>query len=287
MPRIADLIAKATGPTVSVEFFPPKTPAGEATLNQTIEALSHAPLTFVSVTYGAGGSTRDRTRDLVVSINETASYPAMAHLTCIGHTKSELMALLDDYHSAGVHNILALAGDPPADGSDAPGDFTHASELVELIRSTSDDFTVAVAAHPELHPRSTNRDDDRRHLARKLQMADFAVTQFFFDADDYFRMVEEVEAHTPGGSAKPIIPGIMPFSNPEGVRRMSAMSGTTIPDRLAERVASASEQDRPKVVAEEALKLCRTLLDGGAPGLHLYGLNRSETVNAILKGLAG
>ncbi|HTO01343.1 MAG TPA: methylenetetrahydrofolate reductase, partial [Microthrixaceae bacterium] len=250
------------------------------------DALRDVPLTFVSVTYGAGGSTRELTRDLVVDINESTPYPAMAHLTCIGHTKPELVSLLDDYYAAGVHNILALAGDPPADGSDAPGDFTYALELVDLIRSRSDDFTVAVAAHPELHPRSTNRDEDRRHLAHKLAMADFAVTQFFFDPADYFRMVEEVAALTPGGGAKPIVPGIMPLSNPEGVRRMAAMSGASFPTELAERIEAASEEDRPKIVVDAAVSFCRELLDGGAPGLHIYGLNRSETVLGILEGLS-
>src|SRR4051794_14381510 len=195
MPRIADLLTEATGPTLSVEFFPPKTEAGEAALQRTLEQLRAIPLTFVSVTYGAGGSTRDRTRDLVVGINEHESYPAMAHLTCIGHTKPELEALLDDYDRAGVRNILALAGDPPKDGSPAEGDFTYALELVELVRSRGDHFSVAVAAHPELHPRSTDRAEDRLHLARKLAVADFGVTQFFFDSASYLEMVEDLASN--------------------------------------------------------------------------------------------
>ncbi len=285
MQRIAELIENSARPSLSVEFFPPKTAAGEIVLNQTLNDLRGLPIDFVSVTYGAGGSTRDRTRDLVVDINSTESYPAMAHLTCIGHSKPELEALLDDYRRAGVRNILALAGDPPADGSDAPGDFTYALELVELIRSRGDDFSVAVAAHPELHPRSTDRDEDRRHLATKLAMADFALTQFFFDPADYFRLVDEVAAATPGGSAKPIVPGIMPFSNPDGVRRMAAMAGASVPTRLAEKVESASEEDRPKIIVQAAVQLCLALLEGGAPGLHIYGLNRSETVLGIIEGL--
>jgi len=282
MPRIADLLEEASGPTLSVEFFPPKTPAGEAALARTLEALRAVPLTFVSVTYGAGGSTRDRTRDLVVDINAAESYPAMAHLTCIGHTKPELEALLDDYDRAGVHNILALAGDPPADGSPAEGDFTYALELVDLVRSRGDHFSVAVAAHPELHPRSTDRAEDRRHLARKLAGADFGVTQFFFGADDYFRMVEELAAE---GSDTPVLPGIMPLSNPEGVRRMSAMAGATFPAELAARVEAASEADRQAVVVEAAVELSQRLLDGGAPGLHLYGLNKSEIVLDVVRQL--
>jgi methylenetetrahydrofolate reductase (NADPH) len=282
MPRIADLIDEATGPTLSVEFFPPKTPAGEAGLQRTLEALRAIPLTFVSVTYGAGGSTRDRTRDLVVGINAAESYPAMAHLTCIGHTKPELEALLDDYDRAGVHNILALAGDPPKDGSPAEGDFTYALELVDLVRSRGDHFSVAVAAHPELHPRSTERTEDRRHLARKLAGADFGVTQFFFDPDDYFRMVEELAAE---GSDTPVLPGIMPLVNPEGVRRMSAMAGARFPAELAARVEAASEADRQAVVVDAAVEMSQRLLDGGAPGLHLYGLNKSEIVLDVVRQL--
>ncbi|MEZ5311464.1 MAG: methylenetetrahydrofolate reductase [Microthrixaceae bacterium] len=287
MPSIATLLKEATEPTLSVEFFPPKTEAGEAQLTRTLAELreAHVPLTFASVTYGAGGSTRERTRDLVVEMNNAESYPAMAHLTCVGHTKAELEALLDDYASAGIRNILALAGDPPADGSPARGDFTYALELVELIRGRNEGFSVGVAAHPELHPRSTLRNADRQHLAAKLAMADFGVSQFFFDADHYFRMVEEVERETPGQRANPILPGIMPLTNPDGVKRMTAMAGATFPTELAARIEAASETDRPKIVIDAAVRLCRRLVEGGAPGLHLYSLNRSETVLAIIDEL--
>ena len=287
MQRIADLLTEATGPTLSVEFFPPKTPVGEANLQRTIEELRAIPLTFVSVTYGAGGSNRDRTRDLVVGINEHESYPAMAHLTCIGHTKPELEALLDDYDRAGVHNVLALAGDPPADGSRAEGDFSHALELVELVRSRGDHFSVAVAAHPELHPRSIDRAEDRLHLARKLAVADFGVTQFFFDTDDYFRMVEELSAN---GSDTPVLPGVMPLSNPEGIRRMATMARATFPTALAERIDSAAtDVDRQAIVIDAAVQMSQRLLDGGAPGLHLYGMNKSEIVLDVVRqlGLSG
>lgn len=292
MPRIADLIANPARPSLSVEFFPPKTPAADVVLQQTLKDIRRLPIDFVSVTYGAGGSTRERTRDLVVDINSTESYPAMAHLTCIGHTKLELEALLDDYEQSGVRNILALAGDPPADGSTAHGDFTYALELVDMIRSRGDHFSVAVAAHPELHPRSSVRHQDREHLAAKLAIADFAITQFFFEASDYFRMVEEVgsfqtstSSSGSGMRSKPIIPGIMPMTNPEGVRRMATMSKTKFPERLGQRIEEAAEADRFKIAVDAATELCRELLDGGAPGLHLYGLNRSETVGAIVDNL--
>ena len=278
MTRIADLLAAHDGPALSVEFFPPKTEAGEEQFRRAIDELRAVDLSFVSVTYGAGGSTRDRTRDLVVELNEQQSYPAMAHLTCIGHTRAELEALLDDYDRHGVHNILALAGDPPKDGSPAEGDFTYAIELVEMVRSRGDHFSVAVAAHPELHPRSTDRAEDRRHLADKLALSDFGVTQFFFDAADYFSMMDDLDRL---GCTTPVHPGIMPMTNPAGVRRMSDMAGATFPEDLAARVEAASDEERHKIVVEAAVQLCQELLDGGVPGLHLYGLNRSEVILSV------
>ncbi len=281
MTRIADLLA--TRRTVSVEFFPPKTEEGAAQLRRTVEELEPASLDFVSVTYGAGGSTRDRTRDLVVELQAAEPYPAMAHLTCMGGTRAELEALLADYDDHGVHNVLALAGDPPADGSPPGGDFRYASELVELVRARGDHFSVGVAAHPELHPRSTSRAEDRRHLAEKLRLADFGVTQFFFDADDYFRMVDELAAL---GCTTPVLPGVMPLTNPAGVARMADMAGATFPSALAERVEAAAEgEERTAVVVEAAADLAARLLDGGAPGLHLYCLNRSAVVLALLDAL--
>lgn len=277
MTLIRDLLGR--GRTVSVEFFPPKTDEGVAQLRRAVQELAAADLSFASVTYGAGGSTRDRTRDLVVEMNGTQPYPVMAHLTCMGQTRDDLRALVADYGRHGVRNILALAGDPPADGSPVTGDFTYASELIELVREADGEFSIGVAAHPELHPRSTSRTEDRRHLADKLALADFAVTQFFFDADDYFRMVDELAAL---GCTKPVIPGVMPLSNPTGIRRMASLSGATFPEELARAVEAADDADRPKVVVAAAVELCRRLLEGGVPGLHLYCLNRSETALAVL-----
>lgn len=280
MTRIADLLAQ--GPTLSVEFFPPKTDDGVAQLTRTVDELEPLDLSFVSVTYGAGGSTRDRTRDLVVQLNAERDYPAMAHLTCVGSTRAELSALLEDYDRSGVHNVLALAGDPPADGSPAGGDFTYALELVELVRARGDHFSIAVAAHPELHPRSTDVASDRDHLAEKLAAADFGVTQFFFDADVYFRMLDDLRAR---GCATPVLPGLMPLSNPTGIARMAEMSGATFPTELAARIEAADEADRERIVVEAAATLGQTLLDGGAPGLHLYCLNRSPVALAVSDAL--
>lgn len=282
-PRIRDLLA--AGPTLSVEFFPPKTDDGLAQLRRTVEELEPLDLSYVSVTYGAAGNreTRGRTRDLVVELNRDRTYPAMAHLTCMGHTREELDALLDDYRRSGVLDVLALAGDPPADGSPDGGDFTFADELVELIRSHGDEFSIGVAAHPELHPRSTDRAEDRRHLARKMEAADFAVTQFFFDVDDYVRLVDELAAL---GMTKPVVPGVMPLTNPQGVHRMAKMAGATFPDDLAAAVDSTPDPaDRQKKIVDAAVGLSEALIDAGAPGLHLYCMNRSETVLQIVDAL--
>lgn len=279
-PRIRELLAD--GPTLSVELFPPKTDEGALALQTTIDELEPLDLSYVSVTYGAAGNreTRGRTRDLVVGINGDRPFPAMAHLTCMGHSRSELDALLTDYAANGVFDLLALAGDPPSDGSPAGGDFSFAEELVELIRSHSDEFSIGVAAHPELHPRSTARAADRAHLARKIELADFAVTQFFFDVDDYFRLVDELAAL---GVTKPVVPGVMPLTNPQGVARMSKMAGAAFPQELADRVdGAASPEERQSIIVDAAAELSQDLLDGGAPGLHLYCMNRSATVLEIV-----
>src|SRR4051812_38948997 len=178
MARIGDLLA--TRPTLSFEFFPPKTDEAERALEKAVAELAELRPSFVSVTYGAGGSTRERTRDIVVRINREQPFPAMAHLTCVGHTREQVQTLLDEYAASGVENILALGGEPPVDGSDARGDFVYATDLVEFVRAHPAGFSIGVAAHPELHPRSTDRAVDRRQLAAKLELADFGVTQFFF-----------------------------------------------------------------------------------------------------------
>lgn len=281
--RIRDLLA--AGPTLSVEFFPPKTDDGLVQLHRTIEELGPLDLSYVSVTYGAAGNreTRGRTRDLVVELNRDRPYPAMAHLTCMGHTRGELDELLEDYRANGVLDILALAGDPPSDGSPAGGDFTYAEELVQLVRDHGDEFSIGVAAHPELHPRSGERDQDRRHLARKVELADFAVTQFFFDVDDYLRLVDELAAL---GVTKPVVPGVMPLTNPEGVHRMAKMAGAAFPDELAESVeGAATPEERERIVVDAAVEMASALVDAGAPGLHLYCMNRSATVLEIVDGL--
>jgi methylenetetrahydrofolate reductase (NADPH) len=281
MTRIADLLA--TGRTFSFEFFPPKTPEAEITLEMTLAELELLHPSFVSVTYGAGGSTRERTHDLVVSINANTSMTAMAHLTCAAHRRSDLVDIVTRYRGAGVENILALGGDPPANLDLPLGDLTYAAELVDLVRSVGP-FCVGVAAHPELHPKSLDRSDDRRRLAAKLAMADFAITQFFFRADDYLTMVDDLAAL---GMDKPVIPGIMPVTNLSSITRMAAMSGAAVPPEVVDRLEAVADEPEAvrRVGVDMATELCQRLLEAGAPGLHFYTLNRSTATREIYANL--
>ncbi|HEY2814297.1 MAG TPA: methylenetetrahydrofolate reductase [Acidimicrobiales bacterium] len=282
MARIADLLR--AGPTRSFEFFPPKNDEMERQLDKTVAELALLGPSFVSVTYGALGSTRDRTRDVVIRINGEQTFPCMAHLTCVGHTRADIADLLDLYADAGVENILALGGDPPADGSDPGGEYEYALELVETVRAHRGGFSVGVAAHPELHPRSPDRPSDRRRLAEKLEVADFAVTQFFFEADDYLRMIDDLDAL---GCRKPVVPGIMPILTVAGVKRMAAMNGSVIPAPLLARIEDVADDADAvlEIGIDAATELSRTLIDSGAPGLHLYALNRPTSVRRIYRNL--
>lgn len=267
------------GPTLSFEFFPPKTDQGVESLLATADALAKLEPSFVSVTYGGGGSTRGRTRDVVQAMNERLPFPAMPHLTCVGQSRTELRELLETYRAAGIDNVLALAGDPPADGSPSIGDFTYATELIELIRSVGD-FSIGVAAFPELHPRSSDRAHDRRRLAHKLALADYGITQFFFEVEPYLRMVDEVAAL---GNDKPLLPGVMPFVNVAGIRRMSAMNCTQIPNGLQRRLdeVDGNPEATRELGVEVAADLIVKLREAGVPGLHLYALNRADSILAI------
>jgi methylenetetrahydrofolate reductase (NADPH) len=207
MAHIADMLD--AGRTFSFEFFPPKTPEAELTLEVTLAELELLKPSFVSVTYGAGGATRERTHDLVVSINRNTTMTAMAHLTCAAHRREELVEVVTRYRDSGVENILALGGDPPANLDLPEGDLHHACELVDLVRQVGP-FCVGVAAHPELHPSSPDRASDRDFLAAKLRDADFGITQFFFRTSDYVGMLDDLAER---GVDKPVIPGIMPITN--------------------------------------------------------------------------
>jgi len=281
--RVVDLLASGR-PTWSFEFFPPRTDEGEQTLWGAIRELEPLQPTFVDVTYGAGGSTRGRTLSVVRRIVEETSLTVVAHLTCVAASREEIIATIDELAQAGVRNVLALRGDPPGGPRDAwvphDGGLAHADELVALLRERWD-FCVGVAAFPEGHPESPDVDSDVRYLVKKCEAgADFAITQFFFDAADYFRLVQATRA---AGCDVPIIPGVMPVTNVGQIERFAQLSGAAFPPDLARRL-HAVEDDAEAVRdigVEVATELCRKLLAGGAPGLHFYTLNRSTATREI------
>jgi methylenetetrahydrofolate reductase (NADPH) len=281
MTKIVEILA--AGPSHSFEFFPPKTPAAEETLAQTLRDLEPLRPTFVSVTYGAGGSTRDKTHEIVVGINRDTSLTAMAHLTCAAHTRDELATIITRYAGAGVENILALGGDPPKELNLPAGELPHATDLVQLVRELGD-FSVGVAIHPEGHPASTNRSDDRHRQAEKLAEADFGISQFFFDAQVWFDYLADLDAL---GVSTPVIPGIMPVMSVKAVKRMAEMSGAAFPKWLEDRLRAVEDDDDAMraVGVEAATELCRELQAGGVESFHFYTLNRSTATREIYTNL--
>lgn len=272
----------------SFELFPPKTDEGERALWSTVRDLEALGPTFVSVTYGAGGSTRDRTVRVTAQIAAETDMTAVAHLTCVGASRTELSEVIEEYGASGVNTILALRGDPPGGPGQPwvahPDGLEHADELVALIRSLGD-FSIGVAAFPEGHPESASLDDDARVLAAKQRAgAEFAITQFLFTAADYGRLCDRA-AHF--GCTMPIVPGIMPVTNVAQIERFAALSGAAFPPELAARFALV--KDDPDAVqrlgVEVAVDLSRDLLAMGAPGLHFYTLNRSTSTREVYEAL--
>ena len=284
---VRDLIA-AGRQSFSFEFFPPKDEQGTVQLWRALRELEGLRPTFVSVTYGAGGTTRDRTVGITHRIARETTMVPMAHLTCVGHSRDELRSVIGAYADAGIRNVLVLRGDPP-DGpgtpwTATPGGLTYASELVALVRSLGS-FSVGVAAFPEGHREAACLEDDVRVLRAKQDAgAEFAITDMFFRASDYFGLLERAEA---AGVDIPILPGIMPITNLGQVRRMAELSGREVPAEVVARV-SRHEGD-PEAVRrsgiEVASELCETLLGEGAPGLHFYTLNRSKATREIYANL--
>ena len=277
-------------PCFSFEFFPPKTPEGEAQLWATLEDLRGLDPGFVSVTYGAGGGTRDRTIDLVTHIKERTGIEAMAHLTCVGHTKEELGQILETLAHARIENVLALRGDAPK-GAGAfkatEGGFQYASELVAFIREKDLGFCVGAAAYPEGHLETLSREADLKHLKLKVdEGCDFVITQLFFDNAFYFDFVERARRV---GINVPIVPGIMPITNYEQVQRFVRMCGATVPMRL--QLALEKIKDDPAAVMQlgvaHATVQCMELLSRGVPGIHFYTLNKSPASRMIVSALRG
>jgi len=284
---IVELLASGE-PTFSFEFFPPKNDEGEAQLWAAIGELRPLRPAFVDVTYGAGGSTRDRTLRVVERLARETDFTVVAHLTCVGATRDELRGTIQRLAPAGIRNVLALRGDmpqgPEAAWEPPPDGVQRAEDLVRLLHEEGE-FCVGVGAYPEAHPESPDRATDVKYLARKCAAgADFAITQFFFDPADYFALV--AGAREVGCDVR-IIPGVMPITNVRQIERFSQLSGSAFPADLAARLHAV--EDDPEAVREigidVATDLCRHLLDGGAPGIHFYTLNRSTATREIHRRL--
>jgi methylenetetrahydrofolate reductase (NADPH) len=285
--RIDEIIASKSGPVFSFEFFPPKTDEGEANLRAALSELRELEPDFASVTYGAGGSTRDRTLGVVTWLKQELGIEAMAHLTCVGASVDELRATLDRIAEAGIENVLALRGDPPR-GTTAweahPQGLRYSAELAELIASAYP-FAVGAACFPEVHPEAADPLSDLQYLKAKVDRgASFLITQLFFDNEAYFRFVDAARF---AGIEVPILPGIMPITNVAQIKTITGMCGATIPPALLAQLeirAEDAESVAELGVAYATLQ-CAELLAGGAPGIHFYTLNRSPATRAILSAL--
>jgi methylenetetrahydrofolate reductase (NADPH) len=284
--RISELIEHRR-PVFSFEFFPPKTDEGQRTLEETLEVLKDDQPDYVSVTYGAGGATRNRTVEITKTIKQDLGIEAMAHLSCVGEPAERLVEILDEIESAGIENVLALRGDPPRGSTEwrpHPGGLSYSVELIRLIRERSE-LCVGAACFPEIHPDAPDRRSDLRYAREKQEAgAAFLITQLFFDNELYFDFVDEARA---AGISVPIIPGIMPITNLSQIKRFTEMCGASIPDELERQLNGRA--DDPEAVAElgvaYATLQCSDLLARGAPGIHFYTLNRSPATRAILAAL--
>ena len=285
--RIDQILEEAEEPSFSFEFFPPKSDAGERVLGLALESLRQLSPSFVSVTYGAGGTSRGRTLELTKWIKQELGIEAMAHLSCVGSTRDELTAVIADMHDAGIENILALRGDPPRGETDwtaHPGGLQYSTELASLIHSDHD-MCIGGACFPEVHPEAPDLAHDLRFLKDKIDNGvSFLITQLFFDTELYFRFVDEARA---AGIDVPILPGIMPITDLRQIKTITGMCGATIPHELLEALEWRSHD--PDAVLQLGVSYatlqCAELLARGAPGIHFYTLNRSHATRAILSAL--
>jgi methylenetetrahydrofolate reductase (NADPH) len=274
-------------PVLSVEFWPPKTEAGERSLFAEIERLKAVRPAFCSMTYGAGGSTRDKTVELVVRIQREFGLPMMCHLTVVDQPTAAVCGVLDRLREEGVFNLIALGGDPApgAEWSPHAAGFTYASELVVEARRRDDRFAVAVAGFPEVHPRALSREDDLRHLKAKVDAgASVVITQLFFDNVDYYRFVEDARTI---GIEVPIVPGILPIRSGAQIRRFAKMCGAAIPPKLDALLNEAGDDDLAvrRLGIDYATEQCEQLLEYGIPGFHFYSLNRADALLEIYRRL--
>jgi methylenetetrahydrofolate reductase (NADPH) len=282
-----DRILEQQRPVFSFEFFPPKTDEGQRTLEATLAELKEDRPEYVSVTYGAGGSTRERTVEITKWIKQDLGIEAMAHLSCVGEPKERLGEILRELEAAGIDNVLALRGDPPRGETEwkpHPGGLDYSVELIDLIRADFD-FCIGAACFPEVHPEAPNIEEDLRYAKRKVDTgATFLITQLFFDNELYFDFVEEARA---AGISVPLVPGIMPITNYKQIKTITGMCGATIPPELERELNERA--DDPEAVAElgvaYATLQCSDLLARGAPGVHFYTLNKSPATRAILAAL--
>jgi len=286
--RIADRF-KQPGPVFSFEFFPPKTPEAVERLYATAKELATHRPGFVSVTYGAGGSTRHLTVDLVTRIKREIGVETMAHLTTVGHTKEELADVLDQLAAGGIENVLAFRGEPPRGQSHyikTEGGFEFGQELARFIKARYD-FCVGGAAYPEKHVDAPDLETDLRHLKEKVDSGvEFLITQLFFEPNVYFRFVERARAI---GIDVPIVPGIMPITNVAQIHRFTSMCGASIPDSLRDLLERVKDDEQAVIAVgvEWASDQARRLLAGGAPGIHFYTLNRSHSSQMVFDNLYG
>jgi methylenetetrahydrofolate reductase (NADPH) len=270
----------------SFEFFPPKTENGFGSLFRTVEELKGLNPDFVSVTWGAGGSSRGKTVEIVAKIQRELGITAMAHLSCIGSSRDQLAETLERLAGAGIENVLALGGDRPDDYRPPAGAFMYANELTRFIRSRWD-FALAGACYPETHPLAPSRKTDLENLTLKInEGAEVLITQLFFDNQEYFDFVERARA---AGIEQPIVPGIMPIISTSNIRRITQMCGARIPAELESELSDVEGDDARtlEVGVSWATRQCRALLDGGAPGIHFYTMNRSPATRRVFQELLG